>query len=76
MQLQRIDVQNNSGRKGPLTHTVSVPVSVTVTIKVALTAGHLLALVHSSTNMLKSLWASDFWKPLLHTNMSKNFGKY
>ena len=30
-----------------------------------------LALVHSSTNMLKSVWASDFWKPLVHTNMSK-----
>ena len=31
-----------------------------------------LALVHSAT-MLKSVWASDFWKPLIHTNMSKNF---
>ena len=31
----------------------------------------LLALVYSSTNMLKSMWASAFWKPLVHTNMSK-----
>ena len=35
-------------------------------------AGLSLALVHSTT-MLKSVWASDFWKPLVHTNMSKNF---
>ena len=36
-------------------------------------SGLSLALVHSSTNMLKSVWASDFWKPLIHTNMSKFF---
>ena len=30
-----------------------------------------LALIHLSTNMLKSGWASDFWKPLIHTTMSK-----
>ena len=34
-------------------------------------AGLSLAVVHSSTNMLKSVWASDFWKPLVHTNISK-----
>ena len=36
-------------------------------------SGLSLALVHSSTNMLKSVCSSDFWKPLIHTNMSKFF---
>ena len=30
-----------------------------------------LALVHSSTNMLKSVWTSGLWKPLVHINMSR-----
>ena len=34
-------------------------------------AGLSLALVHSSTNMLKSVWTSGLWKPLIHTNMSR-----
>ena len=37
----------------------------------SVTSGLSLALVHSSTNMLKSVWVSDFWKPLVHINMSK-----
>ena len=28
-----------------------------------------LTLLYSSTNMLKSMWTSGFWKPLVHTNM-------
>ena len=32
-------------------------------------AGLSLALIHSSTNMLKWVWASGFWKPLIHMNM-------
>ena len=39
-----------------------------------LLTGLSLALVHSSTSMLKSVRASDFWKPLVHTNMSKILG--
>ena len=30
-----------------------------------------LALVHSFTNMLKSVWTSGLRKPLVHTNMSR-----
>ena len=30
-----------------------------------------LALIHSSTNMLKSVWMSGLWKPLVHTTMSR-----
>ena len=37
-------------------------------------SGLSLALVHLSTNMLKSVWASNFWKPLIHINMSKILG--
>ena len=33
-------------------------------------SGLSLALVHSSTKK-KSVWASEFWKPIVHTHMSK-----